>query len=246
MKEQQSSNPVFRSIDQSQVSSNSASFLGIAAKTGILLLTAILATVGSNLLIKNNMYDSIYIILGASAITAFIAVMLGLFIPRLAAPFSILYAAAQGFTLGTLTLLLDQVLPGIGIAAITATLTIFGVMLALYSSRTIRATNKFKKFMYGVTLGLLAFMVISLIFSFIPGMGFSLFGGSPGIMILVSALLIAYGAFMLILDFDRAEQIVSSGADKKYEWTAALGLMVTIVWIYVQVLRLLILLMDRN
>lgn len=240
-----SSNPVFRTIDESQVSSNTASFSGITAKTGILLLTAILATVGANLLISNEMYDSLYIILGTSGIVAFIAVMLGIFIPRLTAPFSILYSAAQGFTLGTLTLILDQVMPGIGIMAVTATLTIFGIMLALYSSKTLRATNKFRKFMYGTILGIFAFTLISLIITLINPNILN-FMNNPTVAILVSVFLIAYGAFMLILDFDRAQQIVESGADKRYEWTAALGLMVTIVWIYIEVLRLLTILLANR
>lgn len=240
-----SSNPVFRTIDESQVSSNTASFSGITAKTGILLLTAILATVGANLLISNEMYDSLYIILGTSGIVAFIAVMLGIFIPRLTAPFSILYSAAQGFTLGTLTLILNQVMPGIGIMAVTATLTIFGIMLALYSSKTLRATNKFRKFMYGTILGIFAFTLISLIITLINPNILN-FMNNPTVAILVSVFLIAYGAFMLILDFDRAQQIVESGADKRYEWTAALGLMVTIVWIYIEVLRLLTILLANR
>lgn len=240
-----SSNPVFRTIDESQVSSNTASFLGITAKTGILLLTAVLATVGANLLISNEMYDSLFIILGTSGIVAFIAVMLGIFIPRLTAPFSILYSAAQGFTLGTLTLILDQVMPGIGIMAVTATLTIFGIMLALYSTKTLRATNKFRKFMYGTILGIFAFTLISLIVTLINPNIFN-FMNNPTVAILVSVFLIAYGAFMLILDFDRAQQIVESGADKRYEWTAALGLMVTIVWIYIEVLRLLTILLANR
>lgn len=240
-----SSNPVFRTIDESQVSSNTASFSGITAKTGILLLTALLATVGANLLISNEMYDSLYIILGTSGIVAFIAVMLGIFIPRLTAPFSILYSAAQGFTLGTLTLILNQVMPGIGIMAVTATLTIFGIMLALYSSKTLRATNKFRKFMYGTILGIFAFTLISLIITLINPNILN-FMNNPTVAILVSVFLIAYGAFMLILDFDRAQQIVESGADKRYEWTAALGLMVTIVWIYIEVLRLLTILLANR
>lgn len=240
-----SSNPVFRTIEETGVATNSATYLGITLKTGSLLLVAILAAFGANILLQNNV-DALVSILAVSGIVAFIAVLLGIFIPRLAGPFSILYSAAQGFTLGTLTLILETVLPGIGIMAVTATLVIFGVMLALYSSRTIRATNKMKKFMYGTILGILAFSLIMLIFSFIsPSITASIASNTP-LMILVSLFLIAYGAFMLILDFDRAEQIVQSGADKKYEWSVALGLMVTIIWIYIEVIRLLVLLMNRS
>lgn len=240
-----SSNPVFRTVDETYASSNTASYLGITIKTSLLLLAAVFAAIGANFLLKNNQ-DSLFVLLGASGIVAFASVLLGIFIPRLAAPFAILYSVAQGFTLGFLTIVLNSVLPGIGYIAISATLVIFGVMLLLYSSRTIRATNKLKKFMFGTIFGILAFSLVMLLFSFILPTVTSTFLSNPFVIVLSSVFFIGYGAFMLILDFDRAEQLVQSGADKKYEWTVALGLMVTIVWIYIEVLRLLSYIMSKS
>jgi uncharacterized YccA/Bax inhibitor family protein len=74
----------------------------------------------------------------------------------------------------------------------------------------------------------------------------AIFGNSYGLAIGISVFLIIYGALMLTLDFDRAEAIVSSGADKKYEWMVALGLMVTIVWLYIEILRLIMIVASKR
>jgi uncharacterized YccA/Bax inhibitor family protein len=69
---------------------------------------------------------------------------------------------------------------------------------------------------------------------------------NTGLVILVSLIVLLYGAFMLAMDFEQVNMIVSNGFDKRYEWMAALGLMVTIIWIYIEVLRLLAILSSRR
>lgn len=238
-----SSNPVFRSVEKGNTQSytNAATFAGISIKTGVLLLVAVLSAFGANLLIKTDQIAPLVTILGVSGIVGFIAVLIGIMVPRLSGPFAILYAAAEGFMLGTITILLNQVLPGIGLTAVTATAVIFGVMLLLYSSRTLRATNRFKKTMYSMILGILIFSLLSVFIAPLRAIY-----DNPFLGVVLSIFFIGYGAFMLILDFDRAEYIVSSGADKKYEWSVSLGLMVTIVWIYIEVLRLLVILFANK
>ena len=72
------------------------------------------------------------------------------------------------------------------------------------------------------------------------------FANNSGLVLLMSAFILLYGAFMLVLDFEQVNVIVANGFDKRYEWTAALGLMVTIVWIYIEVLRLLAIISNRD
>lgn len=235
----ESSNPVFRSVEKGNTESytNAASFAGISIKTGTLLLVALLSAVGASFLLRENP-SAAFAILGVSGIVGFISVMIGILIPRVAAPFSILYSAAEGFLLGAVTALLETVVPGIGLTAVLGTLVIFGVMLALYASRTIRATNRLRKTMYGMIIGILIFSILAI---FIKPLN-TLFISNPVVGILFSLFFIGYGAIMLVLDFDRAEYIVQSGADKKYEWSVSLGLMVTIFWIYLEIVRLVALL----
>src|SRR5690554_4026928 len=235
-------NPVLNRLDNQEVydKSYSSTYLGVSVKT-ILLLVTILSGIGAWWLLHNNQ-NALIAILAVSGITAFISVMIASFFPRVAMPFSILYSAAQGFTLGLITIIADSFYPGIGLTAVTITIVIFGVMLALYSSRTIRATSRFRKVMF---TGLISILILSILSIFIPGIN-NLFVKNFGLAVGLSLLLILFGAFMLILNFDQAEMIVTHGAPKNYEWSVALGLMVTIIWIYVEVLRLLIIILSNR
>jgi uncharacterized YccA/Bax inhibitor family protein len=69
---------------------------------------------------------------------------------------------------------------------------------------------------------------------------------NTGLVLLISGFVLIYGAFMLAMDFEQVNVIVSNGFDKRYEWMAALGLMVTLIWIYIEVLRLLAILASRS
>jgi|SRR5690625_484137 len=235
-------NPVLKNVDQTVVDrTNTATYLGVSIKTGILLLATILSGVFAWFLLHTNPEAAITI-LAVSGITTLVAVLLASFIPRLAMPFSILYSAAQGFSLGLITIIADMAFPGIGMNAVVITIVIFGVMLALYSSRTIRATNKFRKIMFTILLSILVFSILSMIISPLR----NLFIQNTGMALALSGFLIVYGAFMLILNFDQAEQIVTHGAPKQYEWTVSLGLMITIFWIYLEVLRFLIIILSNR
>lgn len=235
---QRVNNPVLRNVDQTVVDrSNTATYLGVTIKTSILLLITILSGVFAWFLLKTEQTDALVTILAVSGITAFVSVLLASFIPRLAMPFSVLYSAAQGFSLGLITVIANLIEPGIGMNAVIITIVIFGVMLALYSSRTIRATNRFRKIMFTIILSILVFSILTMIISPLRNLFLNNFALAAGL----SIFLIIYGAFMLILNFDQAEQIVTHGAPKNYEWTVSLGLMITIIWIYMEVIRLLVL-----
>jgi len=227
-----SSNPVFRTLERSDtyVGEQAATYRGIVGKT----LTLLLLAVASGFYAITLPIENIYGILIGSMIVAFIAVIVSSRSPRLAMPFSIIYALAEGVLLGVITVIINSMFPGVALAAIIGTASIFTVMLFLYSSRTIRVTNKFRKIMYSV---LLAFLVFFIIFG-ILGLFKTITFNAP-IALGVTGILIIFGALMLALDFDRAEMVVESGADKRYEWIVAVGLMVTIVWIYIELLRFL-------
>jgi uncharacterized YccA/Bax inhibitor family protein len=184
-------------------------------------------------------------LLVGSVIVALIAVLIATFVPSLAMPMSIVYAAAEGVLLAMITLVAHTFVPGAPYAAIIATTAIFFVMLFLYSSRIIRVTTRFRKIMYAVLFGILFFFIGFGIMSLFVDMNV-IFGNSYELAIGISVFLIIYGALMLTLDFDRAEAIVSRGADKKYEWMVALGLMVTIVWLYIEILRLIMIVASKR
>ena len=236
-----STNPVFSSLERSQAyaSAETASYRGIMFKTGFLLMVAVLTGYLSLAYIPIN---QLFPLIGVSAIVGFISVMIAVRSVRLAPVFSVLYAAAEGVLLGLITIIVNTEVPGAAYAALLATGAIFTVMLFLYSSRTIRVTPTFRRIMYSIILGILFFIVIQLVLG-IFGINLQM---TSGVALIVSGVFIVVGALMLTLDFDRAEMIVSGGMDRSYEWMVAVGLMVTIVWIYVELLRFILILSSRR
>ena len=240
------SNPVFRTISRSETytSSDVATYGGMITKTLFLLLIAVGAGFLSIMYIP---VETLYTMLFGAMIVGFISVIIASRSVRLAMPFSILYSLAEGVLLGIITAIFESIIPGIAFTAIMGTLVIFFVMLFLYASRTIRVTNRFRRIMFSVMLGLLVFFIIFGILSLFGGTMMTNIMLNPQIALGVGAIMIIIGALMLTLDFERAESIVESGADKRYEWVVSLGLLVTIVWIYIEILRFVaILTMSRD
>ena len=244
------SNPVFRSLENTQhyeAVGEAASYQGIFFKT----LTLLLSAVGSGFLfiyaLANGMISesSALAYLIGSIFVGFIAVLIGSRSVNLAMPMGIIYALAEGILLGTITAMVELYAPGIAMTALIGTAAIFTVMLFLYSSRIIRVTTRFRRIVYGSLIAALLMLIIFGILSWTaPSFIASIY--SPGLALLVTGVLIVLGAFMLTLDFERAEAIVSGEYDKRFEWMVAIGLMVTIVWIYIELLRFLIILTSRN
>lgn len=241
----QSSNPVFRSLEKNDayVGERTASYTGITVKMAIMFGLMLLGGGLAGYLLKNGEIERLIGILSVAGIAAFISVMISIFSVRLAAPFSMLYAFAQGVTVGTLTLIIELAIPGTATIAMIATAVIFGVMLLLYSIKAIRVTPRFRIMMFGVLMSILLFSILSI---FIPPLNALFYGGNSTLSIVLSLGLIIYGAFMLTLDFERAKTMVEYGADKRTEWQISVGLLVTIIWIYVEILRLLVIIASRR
>jgi uncharacterized YccA/Bax inhibitor family protein len=233
-------NPVFRSLEKNDTYAidQSASYQGITTKTLLLLLLAAL----SGYIAINYLGDLLYPVLIGSIIVGFISVMVATFSPRLAMPFGILYAVSEGVLLGTITVIFNDAYPGVALTAIIATASIFTVMLFLYSSRVIRVTSRFRRIMTSLMFSLLVFFVIFGILSLFNV--YIIYNTS--IALGVSVILLIFASIMLTLDFDNAERIVEGQADKVYEWVVAVGLMVTLVWIYIELLRIFAILTSRR
>jgi uncharacterized YccA/Bax inhibitor family protein len=127
--------------------------------------------------------------------------------------------------------------------AVGATIGVFVVMLVLYRTGILRVTDKFRRIVVGATLGLMAFYL----FSFVAGFfGANLIPtGSSTMSIGFSVLVAGLAAMNLALDFDFIDKAEAAGAPKHMEWFAAFGIMVTLVWLYLEILRLLAKMRDR-
>jgi uncharacterized YccA/Bax inhibitor family protein len=182
---------------------------------------------------------SIALVLGG-----FVCVLVASFKPRLAPILGALYAVLQGMFLGAVSHAYEAWQDGIVFAAIGATLGVFTVMLLLYRFRIIKVTQKLRSIIMGATLGLMLFYLVAWIADLFGG-GISIINSTSALGIGFSVLAAGLAAFNLLLDFDFIERGSRSGAPSYMNWLGALGLVVTLVWLYLEMLRLLSKLQDR-
>jgi len=147
------------------------------------------------------------------------------------------YAAAEGVFLGAITGVFEFLVPGIALQAIMGTALVFIVMLVVYKTGAIRVTPKLTKWIIGATVAAAGLMLINLLMSLF-GVNMGLRDGST-MAIIFSILVIGIAAFNFLLDFDMADQMIRNGMPSKWAWYAAFGLMTTLVWLYLEILRLL-------
>jgi uncharacterized YccA/Bax inhibitor family protein len=180
----------------------------------------------------------------AGALVGFVLALIIIFKQSTSPALVLSYAAAEGVFLGAISHVFNESYPGIAIQAVTATAAVFGAMLYVYKSRRIRVTPKFTRWLVGAMIGVFGLMVINLIAALIGGGdGLGLRSGGP-LAIVFSLVCIGIAAFSFLLDFDLVEKAVQQGAPERFAWYAAFGLTVTLVWLYLEILRLISYLRD--
>ncbi|GAA4811411.1 Bax inhibitor-1/YccA family protein [Tomitella cavernea] len=156
------------------------------------------------------------------------------------------YAAAEGVFLGAISYLFANIAIGDGgppgntiiIQAVVGTFGVFFGMLVVYKTGAIRVTPKFTKMVVGALFGVLALMVVNLIAGFFMDGGLGLRDGGP-IAIIFSLVCIGLAAMSFLIDFDEADKLIRMGAPEKTAWSVSFGLTITLVWLYLEILRLL-------
>jgi len=185
------------------------------------------------------------------AIGGFVLAMINTFKREPSVPLIVGYAALEGLFIGGITAVFERIYPGVAVQAVLATLVTVGVTLALFASGKVRASAR-------ATRIFLIAMVSYLVFRLIEA-GIMLFGGTSGgfglssdvpvfgipLGVLIGVVAVLLAAYSLVLDFDQIQQGVRRGLPAKYGWTGAFGLMVTIVWLYVEFLRIFAILNRR-
>ena len=162
-----------------------------------------------------------------------------------------LYAMASGFTLGAISVFYNELgvqneYEGLVLQAVIATMTAFGVMLALYATGVVKVDRKFMSIMIVAMVSYLLIAVASLIAAlFGVGGGWGFYGvGGWGIALAIVGVLLA--SFSLMLDFEAIKQGITMGLPERESWRMAFGLLVTLVWLYLEILRLLALISGRD
>ena len=155
------------------------------------------------------------------------------------------YAAFEGLALGIISHVYNEIYQGIVAQAIIGTIAAFSGVLFMYKSGRIRVTPRFTRVLTGAVIG---YMLLGLASMFMGmagvGRGYGLYGVSGlGLLLCVGG--VALASFFLILDFDQIQKMINSGAPHQESWRAGFGLMVTIVWLYMEILRLLAILREK-
>jgi uncharacterized YccA/Bax inhibitor family protein len=216
---------------------------GTVNKTGFLLLCVVAtASVTWHLAATGN--PAVVALLTLGAIGGFITAMATIFKKTWSPVTAPLYALLEGLVLGAISALLEKAYPGIAIQAVGLTFGVLFCLLFAYSSRMIRVTAKFRLGVVAATGAIMVTYLVDMVLHFfgiqIPFIHQS---GTWGIVFSVVVVIIA--SLNLVLDFDFIESGTQSGAPKYMEWYGAFGLMVTLIWLYLEILRLLSKLRDR-
>ena len=154
------------------------------------------------------------------------------------------YAAVEGVFLGGISQFFDSRYPGIVIQAVVGTAAVTGGVLALYKSGRVKVTPQFTKMVVGATIGFFVLIMVNLVAGFFTEGGLGLREGPLGIVVGLFA--IGLASMNLILDFDLVEKGARAGLPTRYGWFAAFGIMVTLVWLYIEILRLLAILRGND
>ena len=209
----------------------SMSVTGTVNKTGLLFLILLL---GASI----SWYQPSPVFIWGGLIGGFILAMVTVFKKEWSPVTAPIYAVLEGLMLGGISVMYEQAYNGIVFNAILLTIGTFAAMLIAYRSGLIEVTKRFRMGVVAATGGIALVYFASIILSFF-GINISLIHGTGLMGIGFSFIIVGVAALNLVLDFDMIEKGAAANAPKYYEWYTSFGLMVTLVWLYIEILRLL-------
>ncbi|WP_270180899.1 Bax inhibitor-1/YccA family protein [Alkalihalobacillus sp. CinArs1] len=172
-------------------------------------------------------------------IGALVVALITVFVKKAAPITAPIYAALEGFAIGGISAILENQFPGIVIQAAALTFSVMGVLLFLYAARIIKVTKNFRLMVVSATLAIFVVYLLDIVLNMFTTMTVPYLHSNGVIGIGISVFIVAIAALNLVLDFDFIERGVDARAPKYLEWYGAFGLMVTLVWLYIEILRLL-------
>lgn len=214
---------------------------GAIMKAFILALVFSVVAIFTYSYLKANTYNynvPVVTFIVAPSIAAFIVSLIISFKPTTAPFLSVVYSIFEAVALASISYLFNSLYEGIVFEAIACTMIVFFTMLFLFRTGIIQVTAKFRAIMFTAISSVAIFYIIMLVLSLF-GIRPDWYYGNSMISIGISIVIIGIAAFSLILDFDFIVEGENSGMPKYMEWYAAFGLMVTILWLYLEILKLL-------
>lgn len=159
-------------------------------------------------------------------------------------PLILAYSIVEGVAVGAISSIFTELFPGIVMQAILATLCVIGVTLFMYRTGIIKTTPKLTKIVLIAMFGYLAFSIVNMVLMFTGAVddawglrSATIFGIPLGLILGVFAVLL--GAYSLVMDFELMDQGIANGLEERYGWTVAFGITLTVVWIYLEILRMI-------
>lgn len=215
---------------------------GAINKFGFLLVMVIAGAAYTWNLFEDGKPQTAYTMMMVGMIGGFISALAIIFKPNWAAYIAPLYGLLEGLFIGAISVVVNNAFaakyPGLVLQAVGLTFGVAIAMFLLYNFRVIKATEKFKSVVIGATVGIGIFYLLSMLLRLF-GVTLPFMYDSSALSIGISIFIVGIAALNLILDFDMIEQGAERGAPKFMEWYGAFGLLVTLVWLYMEILRLL-------
>ena len=255
-------NPVLRRLSKAEdrAVTGAATYTGIASKTCFFLALTMLGMIAQLLVASAFANAPVWqsftfygkftvdltltetVIAGAVLLGGFAAEMLGIFVRKTVPVTGSLYAASQGYVI---SFLVFKVLKGyeyLGLEALLLTIAVIAAMSWLYTSGRIRVNGKFRTVLFSLLIGSVVFGVFTLLGSLVPFTRPFVQGifANPALAIGLDVLGIVLASLFLVSDFSMIDTCVKEGYAKEYEWTAAFGLVFTVIWLYLKILELII------
>lgn len=219
---------------------------GTVNKTGVLLICVIATAAWTwNLFLHSHSPQTVMPLALIGGIGGLIVAMVTILKKEWAGITAPIYALLEGLVLGSISAMLEVRFPGIAIQAVSLTFGTLVILLLAYRSGLIAVTEKFRLGIVAATGGIALFYIVEIVLGFF-GIHFTAINGSGVIGIGFSVFVVIIAALNLVLDFDFIETGVRVGAPKYMEWYGAFGLMVTLIWLYFEILRLLSKIRSRD
>ena len=239
-----SGNPVFKQINKmeyEQTGMQAATYSGVGLKTLYYLIVTVAGVFLGLFLLYNNP-DALVIALVPSLIVGLISAIVAMRSYKLALVFGTIYCLCEGLVLGLLSLLCEEFYPGIVITTVAVTMSIVLVCALCFITGLVKITKKFYRFLTIFALGFMVSMLLMFIFSLL---GFLVEISWP-VYLLIGGMSCLLATFFLMADMDQAYQLVTNGGPKEFEWMVSFGIAYTVLWIYLEVLRFLVVIMGHR
>ena len=221
-----------------ELSYDVCTYKGITLKTLFYLLMTALGG-GAGILFAVYAPQILIPMLAFSGILTLVFSIIGLMFPKQSKVFGTLYCLTEGMLVGLISILCMQLVGGAVSVALLSTIAVFAVVVLLYSSNVVKVNNKFMRFLTLFALSFIVGSIVMLIFSMFTEINF-------GVTILINLIVVFLASLYLFFDLENIRQVVEGEYPKMYEWYAAFGLAFTLIWLYVEILELVVRIADRN